>query len=232
MAAAPPLPFEILFEDNHLLVVAKPAGLLVQGDATGDPCLLDHARSDLKARYRKPGAVFLAAAHRLDRPVSGVVVLARTSKAAARLAEAFRARRVEKEYRAIVHGAPPSDAGEVESWLLKDPSANLVTSHAEMLPGAKSALTRYRVLAAEDGRSLLSLEPVTGRSHQLRVHLKELGCPVVGDLRYGPGPGLGAGILLHCLRLVVPHPIGGAAQTFEVPVPASWRAHAGALLGP
>jgi 23S rRNA pseudouridine1911/1915/1917 synthase len=232
VTAAPQSPLDILFEDNHLLVVAKPAGLLVQGDATGDPCLLDHARGYLKARYCKPGGVFVAAVHRLDRPVSGVVVLARTSKAAGRLSEAFRVRRVEKEYRAIVHGAPPSAAGEVRSWLAKDPRTNVVTSFQDERPGAKTAHTRYRLLRTAGGRSLLSLEPVTGRSHQLRVHARDLGCPVFGDLRYGPGPALGAAILLHCLRVVVPHPIGGAAMAFEAPIPGPWRTHATGLLDP
>jgi len=226
VAAVPPIPFDILHEDNHLLVVAKPAGLLVQGDATGDPCLLDHARSYLAARYDKPGRVFIAAAHRLDRPVSGVVVLARTSKAAGRLSDAFRTRRVEKEYVAVVQGRPDADSGEVQNWLLKDARANRVTAVPEGTVGAKQARTRYTLLSEAGHRSLVSVEPITGRSHQLRVHLAGLGCPVVGDLRYGEGPGLGAGILLHCRRITLPHPIGGAASTFEAPLPALWRDHA------
>jgi len=215
--------FEVLHEDNHLLAVDKPAGILVQGDATGDDTLLDHARAYIAARYSKTGGVFVAAAHRLDRPVSGVVVLARTSKAAGRLAEAFRQRKVEKEYLAVVHGRPPHAVGEVETWLRKDPGTNCVTSHADEVPGSKSAHTRYRLLRTVADRSLVVLEPVTGRSHQLRVHLQGLGCPVVGDLRYGPGPGLGPMILLHCRRIGIPHPIGGAPISFEAPTPPAWR---------
>jgi len=217
--------FDILYEDNHLLVVDKPAGLLVQGDATKDACLLDHARSYIAARYCKPGRVFVAAAHRLDRPVSGVLVIARTGKAAARLADAFRTGRVGKEYLAVVHRGPRDDAGEVESWLAKDRRGNRVSSHPSAIPGAKRGHTRYRVLCRASDRSLLALEPVTGRSHQLRVHLSDLGCPVFGDLRYGPGPGLGSRILLHCRRLEIPHPIGGAARAFDAPVPAAWAEH-------
>jgi len=218
-------PLSILYEDNHLLVVDKAAGVLVQGDATGDPCLLDHARSYLAKRYHKPGRVFIAAAHRLDRPVSGVVVLARTSKAAARLAAAFRDGRVEKEYLAVVHRAPPQDSGEIETWLLKDARTNRVTSHSSAVPGSKRAISRYRVLAQADGRSLVALELLTGRSHQLRVHLQTLGCPVVGDLRYGPGPALGPRILLHCARMVVPHPIEGVPKEFRAPLPDAWAEH-------
>lgn len=215
----------VLYEDNHLLVVNKAAGVLVQGDATGDPCLLDHARSYLAERYNKPGGVFIAAAHRLDRPVSGVVVLARTTKAAARLAEAFRDGRVEKEYLAVVHRAPPQDSGEIETWLLKDGKTNRVTSHLSAVPGSKRAISRYRILDRADGRSLVALELVTGRSHQLRVHLQTLGCPVVGDLRYGPGPALGPRILLHCAHMVVPHPIGGAQHEFRARLPDAWAEH-------
>ena len=215
----------ILYEDNHLLVVNKAAGVLVQGDATGDPCLLDHARSYLAARYAKPGGVFVSAVHRLDRPVSGVVVMARTSKAAARLADAFRRGRVDKEYLAVVHGAPPRDSGEIETWLRKDGKTNRVTSHGSAIPGSKHAISRFRILDSAAGRSLVALELVTGRSHQLRVHLQTLGCPVVGDLRYGPGPALGPRILLHCARMVVPHPIGGAPHEFKAPLP-DWAEHA------
>ncbi|MFH1533114.1 MAG: RluA family pseudouridine synthase [Pseudomonadota bacterium] len=222
--------FEVLYEDNHLLVVDKRAGVLVQGDATGDDTLLDHARTYIAARCGKTGGVFVAAAHRLDRPVSGVVVLARTSKAASRLADAFRRGVVGKEYVAVVHGRPPAAAGEVKTWLLKDPGTNRVTSHAGEVPGSKCAHTRYRLLRAVGDRCLVALEPVTGRSHQLRVHLQVLGCPVVGDLRYGPGPGLGPMILLHCRQIGIPHPIGGATVRFEAPIPTPWLKVAGDLL--
>lgn len=220
----------ILHEDNHLLVVNKPPGIGVQGDASGDACLLDLAKTWLVERRGRPGRVFLAAAHRLDRPVSGVLVLARTGKAAGRLSAAFREGRVHKEYLAVVHGAPREPEGEVRSYLRKDPARNRVTFTPEPLPGAREAVTRYRLLVPGEGRSLVSLEPVTGRSHQLRVHLASLGCPVVGDLRYGPGPALGPGILLHCRRLEIPHPVGGLPQVFEAAVPAWWTACAGLTL--
>ena len=222
----------VLHEDNHLLIVEKPAGTLVQGDATGDPCLLDIAREYIAARYDKPGRVFIAAAHRLDRPVSGVLVLARTSKAASRLAESFRTGKVEKEYLAVVHGAPSEGEGEVRSWLLKDRRTNMVSSSDSVVPGGKLAHTRYRVLARSDESALVALEPVTGRSHQLRVHMRDLGCPIVGDLRYGPGPGLGSCILLHCRRISVPHPVGGRMMGFVAPLPSVWneQAAAGGLL--
>src|SRR4051812_15882164 len=175
----------ILYEDNHCLAVDKPAGLLTQGDRTGEPTLVDWARESLRTRYHKPGNVFVGLVHRLDRPVSGVVLLARTSKAAARLSEQFRAGTVEKLYWAIVEGVCRDEAGEWVDWLWKDRGRNVVRTVPAGTAAAQEARLAYRVL--EKGRRWTSLElrPITGRSHQLRVQLAARGLPIVGDRKYG-----------------------------------------------
>lgn len=218
----------ILYEDNHLLAVDKPAGMPVVPDASGDRSLLDAAKAHLKEKHAKPGEVFLGVVHRLDRPVSGVVLFARTSKAASRLSAAWReGGGVRKEYAGWSTQRNPhaeaEGAGEVEQWLVKDEARNLVravvAARAEA-EGAKRALTRWRVLRAGARGTLLALEPLSGRSHQLRVACAGLGLPLAGDLKYGAAQPLpDARIGLHALRLTVPHPIGGAPLTLESPLP-------------
>lgn len=214
----------VLYEDNHLYAVAKPAGLLVQADRTGDPDALTLGKADIKARYGKPGEVFLGLVHRLDRPVSGVLLFARTSKAASRLSEAFRTRRVAKRYLAVVEAplaAPawtPSDVG-----LLHGPTgtARVVAATAE---GAQRASLAWRTLAAEGRRALLEVDLQTGRKHQIRAQLAALGAPVAGDLRYGARAPFadGRAIALHAACLVVPHPTRGEAVQVIAPVPSAW----------
>jgi 23S rRNA pseudouridine1911/1915/1917 synthase len=174
----------VLYEDNHLLAVHKPAGLLVQGDASGRRCLLDLARDYLREKYQKPGNVYVGLVHRLDRDVSGVVVLARTSKAASRLSAALRERRVEKLYRALVEGSLPlGERREVtHGYLERGETVELVPAET---PGAKRAELRFEVRAVARGLSLLAVELGTGRKHQIRRQLAALGHPLVGDLRYG-----------------------------------------------
>ena len=202
---------EILFEDNHCLAVNKPAGLLTQGDATGEPTLLDWARASLKARFHKPGNVFVGLVHRLDRPTSGVVLLARTSKAASRLSAQFREGKVEKVYRAIVEGTCPQESGTWTDTLWKDEGRNVVEVVAEGTRGGRDAALAFRVLARRAGSTLIELRPATGRGHQLRVQLASRGLPIAGDRKYGASTTLMAvdgkpRIALACLPVDVHSP--------------------------
>ncbi|MEY4722899.1 MAG: hypothetical protein RLZZ324_412 [Candidatus Parcubacteria bacterium] len=202
----------VVFEDNHCIAVVKPHGLLTQGDATGDDSLLERVRAFIKERDAKPGNVFLGLIHRLDRPVGGIVVFAKTSKGAARLSEQFRVHSVTKTYWAAVEGAPRADHGEVKQWIVKDERANVATAHDHEVPGSKYAELSYRVLAREDGKSLIEVKPVTGRSHQIRLAMKSLGTPIVGDLKYGArAPFLeGKAIALFAVSLDFASPVGGS----------------------
>src|SRR5258707_681796 len=162
---------DVIYEDNHCLAVVKPARRLTVGDATGDASLLDLAKAYLKEKYNKPGNVFVGLVHRLDRPVSGVVLFARTSKAAARLSEQFREGTVCKTYRAIVEGTVMPKSGEFEDWLLKNQETNTTRAVPPETPSARHSRLRFRRLATASGLSLLEITPQTGRSHQIRVQL-------------------------------------------------------------
>ena len=220
----------VLHADNHLLVVVKPAGDPLVPDASGDESLFERAREWVRTTYAKPGEAWLGVVHRLDRPVSGVVVFARTSKAARRLSAAFRAREVEKTYWGVGEREPSGEAGELEHWLWKDREKNRVSVVERERPGALLARTRWRVLARSGAgataRVLLELVPVTGRAHQLRVAAAELGCPLLGDLKYGAREALAdRSIALHARSLTVPHPTRGERMTFACDPPelAVWR---------
>lgn len=213
----------ILYEDNHLLAVVKPAGLLAQGDRTGDPSVVDLAAAYLAARYGKPGKVYIGLLHRLDRPVSGVLLLARTSKAAARLSAQFRDGTVVKTYLAVVEPAPAADGAELTAWLgdRPDPRGRTPAARAPF-PGAREARLGYRVRARAGGAALLEIAPITGRRHQIRAQLALDGCPILGDVKYGArGPARRA-LALHAWRLAVRHPVGGEPLVFEAPLPAGW----------
>lgn len=175
----------ILYEDNHCIAVSKPHGMLVQGDITGDKNLMDEVKAFIKARDKKPGNVFLGLVHRLDRPVGGVTLFAKTSKGASRLAEQFRLRSVEKVYWAVVEGVPKQHAGKIIQFLRKDEAQNLVTAFAREVSGSFRAELDYEVLRSSHGKSLVQIHPKTGRPHQIRVGLASLGTPIVGDLKYG-----------------------------------------------
>ncbi|MCP4571055.1 MAG: RluA family pseudouridine synthase [bacterium] len=214
----------VIHEDNHLLALGKPAGLLVQGDRSGDPTLLDWARSYLKTKYAKPGNVYVGLVHRLDRNVSGIVLLARTSKAAGRLSTLFRDRKAAKTYLAVTQGHPPTDRGELRSWLATVGDARGVTRIArEEFPGAREGVLAYRVLDERGGRCLVEVRPRTGRRHQIRAQFAQAGCPLLGDVKYGaparlPDRRLG----LHALRLALAHPVGGAALELEATPDQGW----------
>lgn len=214
----------VLLADNHLLAVAKPAGMPAVPDASRDPSLLELAKQWVVREKQKPGAAWLGVVHRLDRPVSGVVVFARTSKAAARLTRAFKGRAVEKTYWALAERAPEADEGVLEQWLVKDAERNRVHAVPAEREGARHAVTRWRVLARPSGAhpARLELRPETGRPHQLRVAAAALGCPLLGDLKYGAREPLpDASIALHAFALELPHPTRPEVVRIECPVPAT-----------
>lgn len=224
---------DILYEDNHLLGVYKPGGLLVQGDRTGDRTALDLAKAYVKESYGKPGDVFLGLVHRLDRPASGVLLFARTSKAASRLARAFQTRQVEKVYLAVVIGAVGNDAGELVHYIERDGPTSRVAG--EPSPEAKESSLAYRVLDRRAGTSLLEVTLHTGRHHQIRVQLSASGHPVAGDLRYGADEALpDRTIALHSARLALDHPVGDRGRVvLAAPPPvdnAPWLEYRSAIL--
>jgi 23S rRNA pseudouridine1911/1915/1917 synthase len=217
----------ILYEDNHCLALDKPAGLLTQGDATGERSLLDWAREYLKAQYNKPGNVYIGLVHRLDQPVSGVVLLARTSKAAARLSEQFRSGQVEKVYWAVVEGRASAEAGEWVDHLVKDPVHNKSRVAQPDEPQAREARLAYTVLERGKDKTLLELRPRTGRSHQIRVQLAARGLPICGDQKYGAGSRLLAAdgrprLALHARGLRFMHPTRREPIWVQAALPADW----------
>lgn len=175
----------ILYEDNHLLIVEKPVNIPVQEDETKDKDLLTLLKEDLKYRYQKPGNVYLGLVHRLDRPVGGAIVFAKTSKAASRLADTLRKQEMKRKYLAIVRGEPKRKEASLEHYLVKNQRKNIVTSVAKGTKGAKLARLDYRVLGSQQDLSLLLVKLHTGRSHQIRVQLSTSGFPIYGDQKYG-----------------------------------------------
>ncbi|MDD5308521.1 MAG: RluA family pseudouridine synthase [Deltaproteobacteria bacterium] len=211
----------ILYEDNHVLVVDKRAGLLSQADLSGDLDVLTVVKEFLKRRDEKPGNVYLGLVHRLDRPVSGAMILAKTSKAASRLSAALRARDVYKVYRAIVHGAPEPAEGELRHRLLKDQAARVTRVCGE--GEGREARLAYRLLEARGDTSLVEVDLLTGLPHQIRVQLAAIGCPIVGDRKYGSPVALPDGrIWLHAFRVTFPHPVTREAVAIEAPLPPGW----------
>lgn len=218
---------DVLYEDNHCLAINKPAGVPSQADDSGAATLVDAARVYLERRYHKPGNVYIGLVHRLDRPTSGVVLLARTSKAAARLAAQFRAGTVEKVYWAIVEGNPSDDEGEWVDQLAKDRRENVSRVLDDADEGGKEARVSYRVLGRWAGAAQLELRPSTGRSHQLRVQLASRGLPIRGDAKYGAKSRIAAAdgkwrIALHARSLTFTHPTRREAIAVEAPVPVDW----------
>jgi 23S rRNA pseudouridine1911/1915/1917 synthase len=218
-------PLEILYEDNHCLAIAKPGGV-ASAHFQGVEQTLDRlVKAYLKTKYQKPGNVFLGIVHRLDKPVSGVLLFARTSKAAARLSEQFREGTIEKVYWAVVDGAVSAEAGSLEDWLKVD--RNALAKRVDVVdprtPGARQALLHFQKRAQHGGLSLLELRPQTGRTHQLRVQLAHHGHPVYGDARYGSVHTFGRGIGLHARSLTFLHPIRYEPITVTAEVPGEWR---------
>lgn len=212
--------FEILYEDNHLLAVNKPAGVLVQGDKTGDVPLADHLKKYIKEKYNKPGEVFLGVVHRLDRPVTGVCLFARTSKALERMNAQFRERETMKTYWALVRTRPAKPEGVLVHWLSKDEKKNKTTAFKIETPGALRSELSYKLIAGASGFSLLEVKPLTGRSHQIRVQLASMGCSIRGDLKYGDvEANEDASICLHARSLEFIHPVRKEPLKITAPLP-------------
>jgi len=211
--------FQILYEDNHLIAVYKPGGVLVQGDISGDISLMDMIKQYIKDTYKKPAGVFLGLVHRLDRPVSGVVVMAKTSKGARRLSEQFRSRSVTKIYWAQVYGKMDQREGILTTYLTRGAKRTVVAKEAE--PGAQQAVLSYRILReGRGGKSLLEITLHTGRRHQIRAQLGAVGHPIVGDVKYGaPRPLPDNTIRLLAKSLTFKHPTRDEIITVECPEP-------------
>lgn len=199
---------DVLFEDNHLIAINKRAGDLVQVDDTGDQSMEDMLKIYLAEKYNKPNSAFLGVVHRLDRPVSGVILFAKTSKALERMNAIFKNREVKKTYWAVVRNKPEKTSGTLIHWLFKNTQKNVVTAHQSEIPGSQRAELSYRLIAELGGFFLLEVDPLTGRSHQIRVQLSSMGCPIVGDNKYGYPRGSRKGsICLHARRLKFIHPV-------------------------
>lgn len=209
---------EILYEDNHLLVVNKPAGILTQPSGTEQENLEHICKAWLKKKYGKPGHVFLEAVHRLDKPVSGIVVFARTSKALSRLQASIRGKAGRKLYHALVENAPKQPEGTLEHFLVHDDHRASVVEKST--PDAKLARLHYRSIGQRGKHALLEVELDTGRSHQIRAQLSAIGCPIIGDEKYGARSwGSEKKIALHHFRMQLPHPVTHEMLTFEAPDP-------------
>lgn len=207
----------IIFEDNHLLVVSKPAGLLSQEDYTGEPDLLNLCKNYIKKEYDKPGNVFLGLLHRLDKPVSGVMVFAKTSKAASRISEQIRKRTVKKKYLAVLNGNPPEN-GLLEHFLEKDSKRNLVVAVTKPGKKSKSAKLSFMKLEQKGELALVDINLITGRAHQIRVQFAESGTPVYGDKKYGLSEG--DQIALHAYKFGLEHPVKKERMNFTASPPA------------
>jgi 23S rRNA pseudouridine1911/1915/1917 synthase len=217
----PPLP--ILYEDNHLLVISKPAGLPTMGVSSDKDSLLTLAKQYVKQKYAKPGNVYLGVVSRLDAPVTGLIVIARTSKAAMRLNELFRGRQARKVYWALVEGVPSPTSATCVDWLRKDERHHRMHVAQPNHPEAQEARLTYRLLAPRGGYSLLEVELETGRKHQIRVQLAQRGYPVLGDRKYGATTSFPVGIALHSRRLEFVHPVRHSPLELVAPLPACWR---------
>jgi 23S rRNA pseudouridine1911/1915/1917 synthase len=215
---------KILFEDNHLLAVLKPAGLATMGTAADSPSLVKLAKEYLKRKYGKPGNVYLGVVSRLDGPVSGVVIFARTSKAAARLTEQFRSRKVKKIYWALVEGIVDPLSGTLTDHLARDEANHRMRIVGPAMPKAQQAVLSYhRLKIVRNALSLLEVELQTGRKHQIRLQFAERGHPILGDRKYGSMRKFPSGIALHARRLIFDHPVRHENITLEAPLPPTWQ---------
>lgn len=211
----------ILYEDNHLIIVSKQSGEIVQGDKTGDTPLSETVKQYIKEAYAKPGNVFLGVVHRLDRPVSGIVLFARTSKALPRLNKMFSTGEVRKTYWAVTAIPPPQPAGTLVHWLVRNQQQNKSYAYEREVPHSKRAELSYRLIGRSDRYCLLEVNLKTGRHHQIRCQLAKIGCPIKGDLKYGAKRSNPDGsISLHARSIQFVHPVSGKEIRVEAPVPS------------
>ena len=210
----------VLYEDNHIIIINKAAGEIVQGDKTGDESLCDTMKAYIKEKYAKPGNVFIGLPHRLDRPVSGVVVFAKTSKALERLNRMFSEGSVKKIYWALTKGIPVPAEAELESWILRNEKMNKSFSYPKEVKGSKRAVLHYRLAAASQNYNLIEVELKTGRHHQIRCQLSSIGCPIKGDLKYGAQRSNPDGsISLHARHIEFIHPVSKETISITAPLP-------------
>lgn len=217
---------EVLYDDNHIIIVSKNSSEIVQGDKTGDRPLSETVGAWIKEKYCKPGNVFVGVTHRLDRPVSGVVVFAKTSKALSRLNGMFRDGTVDKRYLAIVRNRPDKPEGTLTNWLVRNEKQNRSYAYDTEKPGSRQAVLRYRLLGSSVNYHLIEVELMTGRHHQIRCQLAKMGCPIKGDLKYGAERSNPDGsISLHAVRVSFEHPVSHKSITAYAPVPddALWN---------
>jgi 23S rRNA pseudouridine1911/1915/1917 synthase len=211
---------EIIFEDNHILVVNKPVGMLVQGDKTGDEPLVEQLKSYIKEKYNKPGNVYLGVVHRIDRPTSGVVLFAKTSKALTRLNKQFSERLVSKTYWAMVKNKPEKPAERLVHFLKRNPKQNKSYAYPKLIPESKKAILNYKISKTLNHYHLLEIGLETGRHHQIRAQLSAIGCPIKGDLKYGAKrSNPNGGIDLHARQLNITHPVTKESLKFIAKVP-------------
>ncbi len=223
-----------LYEDNHIIIVSKRSGEIVQGDKTGDEPLSETVKQYIKEKYHKPGNVFLGVVHRLDRPVWGLVVFAKTSKALTRLNKMFKEGQVHKTYWAITKNAPPEEEGVLTDWLVRNERQNKSYAHPQEVPNAKKAVLKYRVIAHSDCYHLIEVNLLTGRHHQIRCQLANMGCAIKGDLKYGaPRSNPDGSISLLARRITFVHPVSKENIVVEAPLPPNdklWEALASAVI--
>ncbi|HIF14406.1 MAG TPA: RluA family pseudouridine synthase [Bacteroidetes bacterium] len=211
---------DILYEDNHLIAVNKPAGVLSQGDRTNDKTLADDVKAYLKNKYNKPGDVFLGIIHRLDRPVSGLILFARTSKALSRCTQLFRDRNINKTYLALVENHPDKPIDELVHFLVKNNKNNTTSASTHQSTNSKKSILQYEHIGSYKNTQLLRLRPLTGRSHQIRVQLAFIGCPIINDMKYGfPKSDNKHSIYLHSASLEFEHPVKKEKLILKCPMP-------------
>lgn len=211
---------EIVYEDNHIIVVNKTASEIVQGDKTGDVPLSDMVKQYLKEKYQKPGNVFVGVTHRLDRPVSGLVIFAKTSKALSRLNEMFKNSEIKKTYWAIVKECPKQEEAELTHYLVRNEKQNKSYAYAEEVKNSKKAVLHYKLIARSDNYYLLEVDLKTGRHHQIRCQLAKIGSPIKGDLKYGaPRSNPDGSICLHARSVKFVHPVSKEWIELEAPIP-------------
>jgi len=215
---------EVVYDDNHIIIVNKSAGELVQGDRTGDPTLIDTVKAWIKEKYNKPGNVFLGVTHRIDRPTCGLVVMAKTSKGLSRMNELFRKGEVHKTYWAVVGNQPPKQEDTLTHYLKSVESNN--KTHVSIVPreGHQKSVLKYRVIASSQRYWLLEVDLITGRKHQIRAQLSAIGCPIKGDLKYGaPRSNPDGGISLQAHRIHFTHPVSGKEIDITAPLPEGFK---------